>query len=253
MQWGGTQGQRDESCCPSQGCPTYPWGCVLQVCGVHCCAQCYRARLCLLQVLLHLHQAQLQVHSLAFLSFAFFIYLLQPLLQTLVCRKRNLGACWEPGELLRGSGHILYIFLGFYPKRDVAPALVQSGLYGLAQSTRFPPSLLVPEGPGSLLPLSPEPQLGSIPHIPPCPAHPTCAATKHFLQLPPLLAQLGELSSDLILLLLQPLLLLREPSHLCLCPVLAQFGLHCSCWKHSPPTTSSVRGKNRREKTFPDA
>uniref|UniRef100_A0A8C3J3D4 Uncharacterized protein n=1 Tax=Calidris pygmaea TaxID=425635 RepID=A0A8C3J3D4_9CHAR len=78
--------------------PTYPGGCVLQVCGVHRCAQRHRAGLCLLQVLLHLHQAQLQVHPPALLPFALFFDLLQPLLQALVCEgkgklvpDRNLG------------------------------------------------------------------------------------------------------------------------------------------------------------------
>uniref|UniRef100_A0A8C9NPT3 Uncharacterized protein n=1 Tax=Serinus canaria TaxID=9135 RepID=A0A8C9NPT3_SERCA len=96
------------SCCASQGCPTYPWGCVLQVCGVHCRAQCHRARLCLLQVLLHLHQAQLQVHPLAFLPFAFFIYLLQPLLQTLV---------WEQGS----GGKYILSFQSVLFSRDFSP------------------------------------------------------------------------------------------------------------------------------------
>uniref|UniRef100_A0A8C8EDZ0 Uncharacterized protein n=1 Tax=Otus sunia TaxID=257818 RepID=A0A8C8EDZ0_9STRI len=98
--------------------PTYPGSCILQVCGVHCGAQCHRARFCLLQVLLHLHQAQLQVHPSALLPFAFFFYLLQSLLQALVCEGRGNLVLAGNSRGEQGPGHVLYIFLTFCPKRD---------------------------------------------------------------------------------------------------------------------------------------
>lgn len=117
---------------------------------------------------------------------------------------------------------------------EQALALVQFGLPGSAQRTRSSPCpswSQVAQVHCPSFPVVP-PWLISTHHPSPCS---TCAAPQHFLQLPPLLAQLGELSPDFILLLLQPLLLLRKPLHLCLRPVLAQLGFHCCRWKHNPP------------------
>lgn len=121
-------------------------------------------------------------------------------------------------------------------------ALVQFRLPGSAQSTRSPPAPPGPRWPRLIAPSFPvvPPWLISTHQPSPCS---TCAAPQHFLQLPPLLAQLGELSPDFILLLLQPLLLLRKPLHLCLCPILAQLGFHCCRWKHNPPNQAQPEEK----------
>uniref|UniRef100_A0A8B9FKV0 Uncharacterized protein n=1 Tax=Amazona collaria TaxID=241587 RepID=A0A8B9FKV0_9PSIT len=92
----------------AEGTPTYPGGCVLQVRCIHRSTQCHGARLSLLQVLLHFHQAQLQVHPPALLPFAFFIYLLQPLLQALICEGRE-----GPGQYLLRGLHLLTTGLSF--------------------------------------------------------------------------------------------------------------------------------------------
>uniref|UniRef100_A0A670HV29 Uncharacterized protein n=1 Tax=Podarcis muralis TaxID=64176 RepID=A0A670HV29_PODMU len=95
-QW---QGQNSMGCSdPANGAdykqpPTYFRACVLQVCGVHRSAKCYRPRLCFPEILLHLHEAQLQVHALIFFPFALLLYFLQFLLQcgqkALVCRGKK--------------------------------------------------------------------------------------------------------------------------------------------------------------------
>uniref|UniRef100_A0A8C6ZZT6 Uncharacterized protein n=1 Tax=Nothoprocta perdicaria TaxID=30464 RepID=A0A8C6ZZT6_NOTPE len=96
---------------PYVGCPpsTDLGGCVVQVRGVHSGAQRHRARLGFLQVFLHLHQAQLEVHPPALLLFALFFYLLQPLLEALIWKGRNnsplLAARSKEGELRGESWH----------------------------------------------------------------------------------------------------------------------------------------------------
>lgn len=70
---------------------THPGAHVLQVGGVHSGAQCHGPSLCLLQVVLHLHDAELQVHTPALLDPALLVNFLQLLLQagqdSLVCRE----------------------------------------------------------------------------------------------------------------------------------------------------------------------
>lgn len=139
----------------------------------------------------------------------------------------------------------------FAPRGTLALALVQSGLCGLCRAPHFPHLFWSQEGQVHCPLFLHGPTLAHF-HTSTLPCS-TCAATKHFLQLPSLLAQLGELSSDFLLLLLQPFLLLCEPFHLCLCPVLAQLGFHRCCWKHSPTTTSSVREKEQEGENFSGA
>uniref|UniRef100_A0A8C3F8B1 Uncharacterized protein n=1 Tax=Chrysemys picta bellii TaxID=8478 RepID=A0A8C3F8B1_CHRPI len=112
---------------------TYFGACVLQVCGVHSCAKCHRARFCLLQVLFHFHKAQLQVNPPALFLFALLIYFLQLLLHIShqAAILFNVYFCLPPHP---NRGHILsptilptsprISFLSQRPKHSSTPQLL---------------------------------------------------------------------------------------------------------------------------------
>uniref|UniRef100_A0A8D0W7R0 Uncharacterized protein n=1 Tax=Sus scrofa TaxID=9823 RepID=A0A8D0W7R0_PIG len=126
---------------------------ILQVGGVHGGAQRHGPGLGLLQVILHLHDAELQVHAPALLHPALLIHLLQLLLQAghclLVCRENEAGcrnslgqkAADQPRPLAWGPRY-LYTLTGS-PSAPVSPFGAEPGVPGfLPSSSRASPSPL---------------------------------------------------------------------------------------------------------------
>lgn len=117
-----------------RGSSTHAGAHVLQVGGVHSGAQCHRPRLSLLQVVLHLHDAELQVHTPALLTPALLVHFLQLLLQAgqdfLVWREKYAGLREQhlgPGQgALLGGGRI---YIPHHPRRTtgLAPTLRAGG------------------------------------------------------------------------------------------------------------------------------